>query len=133
MGFLCCLDNSTSNFTPNFQMSSSILESAQIVEQERVKGKSSKRGSKPKPGKEGLCLWSSLKITLPMVNLAIHKLGILFVIINKQHFLSHVETTFNSSLHLANESATGWQSRDSSARSQNGSRETPKSDCHSIL
>ena len=36
MGFLCCLDNSTSNFTPNFQMSSSILESAQIVEQERV-------------------------------------------------------------------------------------------------
>ena len=35
MGFSCCLDNSTSNFTPNFQMSFSILESAQIVEQER--------------------------------------------------------------------------------------------------
>ena len=42
MGFLCCLDNSTSNFTPNFQMSFSILENAQIVEQERVKGQVSR-------------------------------------------------------------------------------------------
>ena len=37
MGLSCGLDNSTSNFTPDFEMSFSILESAQIVEQERVK------------------------------------------------------------------------------------------------
>ena len=42
MGFSCGPDNSTSNFTPNFQMSFSILESAQIVAQQRVKPKSKK-------------------------------------------------------------------------------------------
>ena len=37
MGFLCCQYISTSNFTPNIQMSLSILENAQIVAQQRVK------------------------------------------------------------------------------------------------